>query len=132
MEKIVISPAEVAETQTPADQPARMEPKLAPAVPPWAKWTMSPLVLVLPLLCLVAIVLRVAMRGLPPRTRHEWTSLLATLLIVGGIVTSVATVLVFSFAPLPPVAGVGLSELDEQTFPSLPVAAPMSAHSRPN
>ena len=103
MEKIVISSAEVAETQSPAEQPARLEPKLAPAIPPWAKWTLAPLVLVLPLLCLVAIVLRVAMRGLPPRTRHEWTSLLATLLIVSGIATSVATVFLLSFAPLPPV-----------------------------
>jgi 4-amino-4-deoxy-L-arabinose transferase-like glycosyltransferase len=124
MEKIVISPAEVAETQSSAEQPARLEPKLAPAIPRWAKWILAPLVLVLPLLCLVTIVLRVAMRGLPPRTRHEWTSLLATLLIVGGIGTSVATVLVSSFAPRPPVAGVGLSELDEQTFPSLPARPP--------
>jgi S1-C subfamily serine protease len=127
MEKIVISPAEVAETQPPADQPARQEPKLAPAVPQWAKWAMAPLVLFLPLLCLVAIVLRAAMRGLPPRTRYEWTSLLATLLIVSGILTSLATVVVFSFAPLPSVAGAGLSELDEQTFPSLPATAAMSA-----
>src|ERR1700734_835353 len=118
MEKIIISSAEVAETQVPTEQTARIEPKLAPPIPQWAKWTMAPLALLLPLLCLVAIVLRVAMRGLPPRTRHEWTSLLATLLIVSGIVTSVVTVLVLSFAPLPPVAGAGLSELDEQTFPS--------------
>ena len=88
MEKIVISSAEVAETQAPAEQPARLEPKLAPAVPQWARWVLAPLVLFLPLLCFVAIVLRVAMRGLPPRTRYEWTSLLATLLIVSGIVTS--------------------------------------------
>lgn len=128
MEKIVISTAEVAETQVPAEQPARPEAKLPPAVPGWAKWALAPLVLVLPLLCLVAFVLRVAMRGLPPRTRHEWTALLATLLIVSGMLTSVATVLVFSFAPLPSVAGAGLSELDEQSeFPDLPVAAPMSA-----
>jgi S1-C subfamily serine protease len=128
MEKIVISTAEVAETTVPADQPARLEPKLTPAVPRWAKWALAPLVLLLPVLCLVAIVVRVAMRGLPPRTRHEWTSLLATLLIVSGMITSVATVLVFSFAPLPSVAGAGLADLDEQgAFPSLPVAAPMSA-----
>src|SRR5580700_2466320 len=128
MEKIVISPAEVAETQSPVDQPARLEPKLPPAVPRWAKWALAPLVMFLPLLCMVAIVLRVAMRGLPPRTRHEWTSLLATLLIVSGIVTSAATVLVFSFAPLPSVAGAGLSELDEQAdFPNLPSAVEMTA-----
>lgn len=124
----MISSAEVAETKASADQPARLEPRLVPAVPPWAKWTLSPLVLFLPLLCLVAIVLRVAMRGLPPRTRYEWTSLLATLLIISGIVTSIATVLVFSFAPLPSMAGAGLSELDERAeFPSLPAAIPMSA-----
>ena len=128
MEKIVISSAEVAETQTAADQPARLEPRLAPVVPRWAKWTLSPLVLFLPLLCLVAIVLRVAMRGLPPRTRHEWTSLLATLLIVSGIVTSAATVLFFSVTPLPSMVGAGLSELDERPeFPTLPAAFPMSA-----
>jgi S1-C subfamily serine protease len=128
MEKIVISRSEVAETKAPVDQSPRLELPLAPAVPRWAKWTLAPLVLVLPLLCLVAIVLRVAMRGLPPRTRHQWTSLLATLLTVSGIITSAATVMVLSFAPLPSVAGLGLSELDEQLkFPSLPVALPMSA-----
>jgi S1-C subfamily serine protease len=128
MEKIIISSAEVAETQVPTEQTARIEPKLAPPIPQWAKWTLAPLVLLLPLLCLVAIVLRVAMRGLPPRTRHEWTSLLATLLIVSGMVTSVATVLLFSFAPLPSVAGAGLSELDEQAeFPRLPAVVAMTA-----
>jgi S1-C subfamily serine protease len=128
MEKIVISSAEVALAQVSSEEPARIEPKLSPAVPHWAKWALAPLVLLLPLLCMVAIVLRVAMRGLPPRTRHEWTSLLATLLIVSGIVTSAATVLVFSFAPLPSVAGAGLSELDEQAdFPNLPSAVEMTA-----
>ena len=127
MEKLVISPAEVAEAQSPAEQSTRVEPKLAPAVPAWAKWTLAPLVLVLPLLCLVAIVLRVAMRGLPPRTRHEWTSLLATLLIVSGIVSSAADGAVLLLCSAAPLAGVGLSELDERTFPDLPASSPMSA-----
>jgi S1-C subfamily serine protease len=128
MEKIVISAAEVAETQAPAEQPAQLEPKLPPAVPHWASWALAPLVLFLPLLCLVAFVVRLATRGLPPRTRFEWTSLLATLLIVSGMLTSIATVLAFSFAPMPSVAGTGLSELDEQSnFPNLPAAVPMSA-----
>lgn len=128
MDKIVISLAEVAETQAPPELPDRLEPKLQPVIPAWAKWVLSPLVLVLPLLCLVAIVLRVAMRTLPPRTRHAWTALLATLLIVSGLVTSIGVVLAFSFTPLPSVVGMGLSELDEKTnFPALPTAAPMSA-----
>src|ERR1700721_3073853 len=128
MEKIIISSAEVAETQVATEQTERLEPKLVTPISPLAKWTLAPLVLLLPLLCLVAIVLRVAMRGLPPRTRHEWTSLLATLLIVSGMVTSGPTVLLFSFLPLPSVAGAGLSELDEQAeFPRLPAVVAMTA-----
>ena len=124
----MISPAEVAHTEISLDIPARLEPKLEPAVPTWAKWALSPLVLALPLLCVVAIVLRVAMRTLPPRNRHAWTSLLSTLLIVSGLATSLGIVLSFSFAPLPSVVGTGLGELDEQTvFPGLPAASPMSA-----
>lgn len=128
MDKIVISSTEVAHTEISPEIPTRLEPKLEPAVQRWAKWSLAPLVLALPLLCIVAIVLRVAMRTLSPRTRHAWTSLLATLLIVSGLITSVAAVLSFSFAPLPSVVGVGLGELDERTdFPSLPTATAMSA-----
>ncbi|MGA7686499.1 MAG: serine protease [Terriglobales bacterium] len=128
MEKIVISPAEVAETELPPERPATPETKLPPAVPRWTKWALAPFVLVLPLLCVVALVIRLAMRGLPPRSRHAWTSLLATLLIVSGLLTSVAVVLIFSFAPLPSVAATGLSELDERVdFPRLPSSTPMSA-----
>src|SRR5215475_3665180 len=123
MDKIVISSEEVAQTGVVADAPLRLESKLPPTVPVWAKWVLSPLVLFLPLLCLVAIVLRVAMRTLPPRNRHAWTALLATLLIVSGLITSAATVVIFSIAPLPPLTEIGLSVLDEKNeFPNLPTA----------
>jgi hypothetical protein len=82
MDKIVISSVEVAETMVSAEQSARSEPKLLPVVPRWAKVSMAPLILVLPILCLVAIVLRTAMRNLPPRTRHGWTAFLNTLLVL--------------------------------------------------
>lgn len=128
MDKIVISSAEVAQTEVVTEAPARLESKLPPAVPAWAKWALSPLVLVLPLLCVVAIVLRAAMRTLPPRNRHAWTALLTTLLIVSGLLTSAATVVLFSIAPLPPLTEMGLSVLDEKgEFPSLPTARTMSA-----
>lgn len=128
MDKIVISPVEVAETVVPAEQPTRPEPKLAPAVSWWAKASMSVLVLVLPLLCLVAIILRVAMRNLPPRTRHEWTAFLNILLVISGLLTSATTVALLSFSPLPGVVASGLSELDERAdFPHLPATDPMSA-----
>jgi hypothetical protein len=58
---------------------------------------MSPLVFVLPLLCLIMLVVRVAMRGLPPRTRFAWVSFLSTLLTISGTFTSIAAVLAVSF-----------------------------------
>lgn len=128
MEKIVISPTEVAETRATAERSVRLEPKLPSVVPFWAKMSMAPLVLALPVLCVVALVLRVAMRNLPPRTRQGWTEFLNILLVASGLVASVAFVLAFSFAPLPPVVSQGLAELDERTnFPSLPVPVAMNA-----
>ncbi|HEX4489155.1 MAG TPA: serine protease [Terriglobales bacterium] len=130
MDKIFISPAEVADAKASAEQPAKVEPKLAPVIPTWAKLCVSPLVLVLPLLCFVAAVLRVAMRTLPPRTRYGWATFMNTLLIVSGILTSLGAVVAVSFVPLPPVASLGLSELDERAeFPHLPATEAMSAKS---
>jgi S1-C subfamily serine protease len=129
MEKIVIGSREISEVvPAPPDHPNRLEPKLPPPVPVWAKVCLSPLVLVLPLLCLVALALRVAMRGLPPRTRFAWLSYLSVLLIISGIATSVAAVLAVSFVPLPVFVSTGLSELDSKVhFPVLPSATPLSA-----
>jgi S1-C subfamily serine protease len=128
MDRIVISSAEVAQTEVSAEGPAGPQSKLPPAIPAWAKWGLTPLVLALPLLCVVAVVLRAAMRTLPPRNRHAWTSLLATLLIVSGLLTSAATVVFFSIAPLPPLTASGLTILDEKdAFPSLPTVGSMSA-----
>jgi S1-C subfamily serine protease len=126
MDKIIISAGEVADTQLLPEHP-RPEPKLPPVVPVWAKLSMAPLVLVLPLLCLIAIVLRVAMRSLPPRTRHGWTAFLNSLLIISGLVTSLTAVSIFSFVPLPSLISTGVTELDERTdFPKLPNLTAMS------
>lgn len=128
MEKIVISSREITETLIDSEQPARPEPKLPPVVPRWAKASMAPLVLVLPVLCILTIVFRVAMRSLPPRTRHGWTAFLGTLLVVSGLLTSMAAVMVFSFVPLPSMVSTGLSELDERSeFPHIPFVDPASA-----
>jgi S1-C subfamily serine protease len=122
MEKIVIGPREVSEVAVPPpDQPNRLEPKLPPPVPIWAKVALSPLVLVLPVLCLFTIILRFAMRGLPPRTRFAWVSFLSTLLIISGMVTSVGAVLAVAFVPLPSFVSASLGELDARgSFPVLP------------
>ena len=74
MEKIVIGSQEISEiVAVPPDQSIRLEPKLPLPVPFWAKVAMSPLVFVLPILCLFTLVVRLAMRGLPPRTRIATT-----------------------------------------------------------
>lgn len=110
------------------EQPGRPEAKLPPVVPWWAKISLSPLVVALPLLCLMTLILRVAMRSLPPRTRHGWTAFLNTLLIISGMLTSLSAVTIFSFVPLPSLVSAGISELDERAdFPKLPVLAAMSA-----
>jgi S1-C subfamily serine protease len=129
MEKIVVGPGEISEVKLSApDQPSRLEPKLPPPIPLWARAAMSPLVLVLPLLCLVTLVMRVAMRGLPPRTRIAWLSFLSTLLIISGILTSLAAVLSVAFVPLPAIVSGSLGELDGKTsFPALPSVRPFTA-----
>jgi S1-C subfamily serine protease len=129
MEKIVIGSGEISAVAPPApDQPPRLEPKLPPPVPLWAKFALSPLVLLLPILCIVTLIVRVAMRGLPPRTRFAWLSFLSALLIISGMLTSIATVLSVAFVPLPAIVSQSLSELDAKSvFPALPTSIPMSA-----
>ena len=127
VEKITVSSDEIAATDSSIGGPARLEPKLPPAIPWWAKAALSPLVFVLPILCLVAITLRVAMRGIQPRLRHAWTGLLTTLLIISGLLTSAAMVVALSFSSLPLIVPAGLAELDERAqFPTLPSGESMS------
>ncbi len=114
VDKIVISSGELTEIQPEPEQTLRFEPKLPPAIPWWGRLGPIVLVPVLPVLCLVTIILRVALRGQPPRTRHAWTAYLSTLLVISGILTSLAVVVVFSLGPLPSVVSSGLAELDER------------------
>ena len=125
MDKIVISPTEITEIKETPEQPAKLEPKLPPAIPWWARVSVGVLALCLPLLCLVTLILRVAFRGQAPRIRYAWTSYLSTLLIISGFLTSASAVVFFSVGGTfqAPLAGNGLAELDERTdFPSLPAS----------
>jgi S1-C subfamily serine protease len=128
MEKIVISADEIAQTVRPTGEAASLPPKLPPPIPWWAKVCLSPLVLVLPVLCLVSVLLRIATRGLPPRSRFAWVSFFSTLLAISGILTSIAFVLALTLAPTPSVVSQGLSELDSRTvFPVLPAEHELTA-----
>jgi S1-C subfamily serine protease len=128
MEKIVISADEIAQTTHPADEPVVLSTKLPPPISRWAKACLSPLVLVLPILCVVSILMQIAVRGLPPRTRFAWASFFSTLLAVSGILTSVGGVIAFSVRPVPSVVSQGLSDLDNRTaFPALPADHDLTA-----
>jgi len=128
MERIVVSRGEIAQIGSSADEPGGVSAKLPPAIPLWAKLCLSPLILVLPLLCIFVIVLRIAVRGMPPRNRFAWVSFFSTLLAMSGLLTSAAAVVAFCIGPTPSMISQGLSELDSRTqFPSLPAAADLSS-----
>jgi len=94
--------------------------RLPPPIPLWAKAALAVLVLVLPLLCVIALILRVAFRSQPPRDRHAMTAFLSSLLIVSGLLTTIGFALVLSFVPVPAIVNTGLPELDERAdFPTL-------------
>lgn len=134
MDKIVISNEEVLKTVEPpaagavlGSTPSVSATPLTPAIPLWSRIALAPLVLVLPLLCLVAVILRIAMRNLIPRVRFAWASYLNTLLVVSGLLTSIATVVSMSTGPTPALLSQGLSDLDDLAkFPSLPSVNPLS------
>jgi S1-C subfamily serine protease len=89
---------------------------------------LSSLVCVLPVLCIIAIVLRIASRPQPPRVRNAMTSFLATLLIISGFLTTTAFVLVLSFVSVPAIVNKGLPDLDERTdFPVLTTGTVLSS-----
>jgi S1-C subfamily serine protease len=123
MDRIIVSSREVAEIGSLAADAAPVAPKLPPPIHWGLRAALSPLVLVLPLLCLLSIVIRVAFRNQSPRIRHAWTAFLSTLLIVSGLLSCAAVVVVFSLGPLPAMlsASAGSADLDERSqFPVLP------------
>jgi S1-C subfamily serine protease len=101
---------------------------LPKAIPTWARLVMLPLVLVLPVLAVIALILRIALRAAPPRTQQAWHSYLGALLIASSFVFTVTAVLLFSYMPSPPQAiSAGLPELDERSgYPGLPSPARMT------
>jgi S1-C subfamily serine protease len=127
MDKVVISNTEVAGVGEVLPGPKQSVPKLPPAIPWWARATLSILVFILPLLCVVAIILRISLRNQSPRTKHAMLAFLSTLLVISGLITSLAFVAAISLAPPPAIGNAGLSELDERTqYPKLPSFSALS------
>jgi S1-C subfamily serine protease len=130
MDRIVITTQEVDRTVAPA--PVMQEiraPRLPSPVPIWARLLLIPLVVVLPLLSLVALIIRVSVRKQAPRSLQAWWSYLLALLIISGFLSTILGVLSISlaWAPAPDAISAALSGLDERSsFPALPAARIMS------
>jgi S1-C subfamily serine protease len=125
MEKLVVTDTEVQAVQI-SSEPAT-QPRTKPPIPLWARLVMSPTVLLLPLLCLVSIVIRVALRGTAPRNREAWNAFLNTLLVTSSFLTIAAGIVLYSAFPVPPQSiSAGLTDLDERVdFPKLPAVSAM-------
>jgi S1-C subfamily serine protease len=121
MDKLVITSTEVQSVKM-VEGAGREEAKPPKPIPLWARLAMLPLIVALPLLCLITVILRIALRAAAPRTREAWNGYLNSLLVASGFVSTAAAVLLFSYMPVPPQAiSTGLSDLDERiSFPSLP------------
>ena len=127
-DRVVVSSEEIEQIKPAPNAPPSSFNRLPSPVPWWARISLSLLVLVLPVLCAVAVILRIAFRNQPPRVKYAWVSFLSTLLVVSGILSTAGTVLLVSFAPIPALVNTGLSELDERTqFPALPSATDLSS-----
>ena len=140
MDRIVITTQEVdtvPQPETAAPLPAVpivqgmpvAKPALPSPVPLVARLLLAPLVLVLPVLSLVALIMKVTVRKQSPRAVQAWWSYLLTLLIISGFFTTIFVLLGVSLnlAPTPDVVGSALSSLDDRSsFPDLPVSQAMN------
>lgn len=129
MDPIVITTQEVAQAQIPVQSAPEVRPKVPNPVPLWARLLLAPLVLILPLLCLVALILRLSVRGQAPRVRQTWAAYLLTLLIISGFLSTVLAVTLYSIpGPTPDAISSALTDLDERSnFPTLPTSKVMSS-----
>lgn len=132
-QKVIVSGYEV--NQIPDETPpaARtgpppIAPRLASAIPWWARIGLSLAALCFPLLCVLTIILRIAFRTETPRIKYAWTSFLVTLLMVSGMILLIAGTIVYFVAPVPVITGSGLADLDQRdTFSTLPSASVLTS-----
>lgn len=125
---VVVSAEEVSQLQPTTDNSPRPFKKMKSPVPLWTRVCLSALVLVLPLLAIVAFVLRIAFRSQPSNVRYAWMSFMSTLLIVSALFSAAAAVVIVSFVPVPAIVSTGLPELDERDhFVALPAKTVLSS-----
>lgn len=120
MERIVVSPSEIATLPPPAVEPPVPSPRVTPVIGWHIRLVVWLLVVALPLVCLVSFVVRLIVRNSQPRTRLAWLALLNSVLMTSGLITSIAFVAVLAISPgQPTMLSDGLNELDSRaSFPA--------------
>lgn len=128
MEKIVVTTGDLREVIVP---PAGTAPGPIAQKPPLSlglRLATLPLVLALPVLCLVAIAVRLAIRNHSPKPKHAWAAWLNSLLIASGLLTTLLFSMAYFLAPMPMRFVTALPALEYlPEFPKLPTAEPMTA-----
>lgn len=128
MEKIVVTTRDVREVIVP---PAGTAPETAVQKAPLSlglRLATLPLVLALPVLCLVAVAVRLAVRNHSPKPKHAWAAWFNSLLIASGLLTTLFFSMAYFLAPRPMRFVSSLPALEYlAAFPKLPTAEPMTA-----
>ena len=128
MEKVVVTTRDLREVIVPpvgtTPEPVAQKPPLSLGL----RLATLPLVLALPVLCLVAIAARLAIRNHPPKPKHAWAAWLNSLLIASGLLTTLLFSMAYFLAPMPMRFVSSLPALEYlPEFPKPPSAEPMTA-----
>ena len=116
MDRIVVSPAEIATLPQPVAEPPAILPRATPPIRLGIRLLVWASVIALPLVCLLSVIVRVMVRNAQPRVRLAWLALLNSVLIVSGTITSIAFVAVMAISPdQPAMLSDGLNDLDSRT-----------------
>jgi hypothetical protein len=121
IDHIAVSSEEVTQVERGVYPPHTLFGGGHPSIPRWAMVALSPAVVILPLLCLLIVVLRVAIRDQALYVKYTWVCLFSTLLIISGVVSSVAAAIFLSLPRMPAVLSRNIPDFDEREgYPHLP------------
>jgi S1-C subfamily serine protease len=116
MDRIVVSPAEIATLPPPVAEPPAIVPRATPPIRLGIRLLIWASVIALPLVCLLSVIMRVIVRNAQARVRLAWLALLNSVLITSGMITSIAFVAVMAISPdQPAMLSDGLNDLDSRT-----------------
>jgi S1-C subfamily serine protease len=122
VEHVIVSSEEITEIEAIGEPPFSLFDREYAGVPKWALVACSPLVAMLPLLCLLVVVARVVLRHRPLAVRQAWLGFFSTLLIVSGVLSSAAAVAFLSLPRMPTVLSTNIPDFDERdAYPHLPL-----------